>query len=331
MDLYNIPGDDHKHWRSQKFIQYVMGSTTGADTWLLRVLAEEHHLSLDERIWLCWLHTCCNCEVSAWMMFKDLDYKTISLKEVKHYWEVNRNKLVFVTDRVYVKSNNEFCNLISQFMKSTKRHPKRLLSMFDSFTELYNYLCSWRYMGRYSTELFLESLITVAKVSNLKPDSMKFDFNLGRTMTSGLLNTLYFDDLAMEFDSGLKLSESQCEFLDTELHNLYEELKVKSGLNITLSQMTPKLCSWRRLFKNQRYGTYYIDRQLHCLTLMKSHYPDREAVWDEIYAARKALFHESVLGENFGRDGIQKGRFFCWLQEGLTGFEGVDKPLWNTK
>lgn len=330
MDMYHIPGDDQKSWREHKFIQYVMGSTTGADTWLLRTLADIHKLSLDERIWLCWLHTCCNCEITAWLMYQQLNYKTLKKREAEAFWTDNRNKLVFVTDRIYVKSNNEFVGLLGKFIKHTHRQPQKILMEFDEFSDLYNELCTWRYMGRYSTELFLEAIVTVTG-QDIQPDTQEFNFDLGRTMTSGLLNTLYMDDTANAFDAGVPLDRHIKEKLIQYLPVLHKRFMKTSGLNITLSQMTPKLCSWRKLFKGQRYGTYYIDRQLKCLTQMESYHPDRKQTWEQIYSARKSLFDPSVLGELYGRKGIQPGKNHTFLQTGITGFEEVKKPLWNTK
>ena len=330
MDMYHIPSDDQKNWREHKFIQYVMGSTTGADTWLLRSLADIHKLDLDERIWLCWLHTCCNCESTAWLLYQLLDYRFIKKSEVSALWDSDRNKLVFVTDRIYVKSNNEFVNLIGKFVKHTHRQPQNLLHEFDTFSDLYNELCTWRYMGRYSTELFLEAIVTVTG-QDIQPDTQDFDFDQGRTMTSGLLNTLYLDDIANAFDNGVPLDQDTKEKLTKYLPLLHKRFMKTSGLNVTLSQLTPKLCSWRKLFKGQRYGTYYIDRQLKCLTQLESYYPNRKQVWDQIYEARRALFDPSVLGELYGRKGIQSGKNKLFLQTGFTGFEKVEKPLWNTK
>lgn len=323
-----IPGDNYPLWRTEKFIQYVMGSTTGADTWLLKTLSDMYRLSLSERIWLCWLHTCCNCEVTAWWLYHKIPKVPKSLASYERFWYKYKNRLVFVTDRVYVKSNDEFPGLVYKFQKTTQGNPVRFIQKFSSFSDLYKELCSWRYMGRYSTELFLEAIVTVSKL-DIHPDSQVFDINAGRTMTSGLLNTLGYDDIADSFDKGEVLPETACDTLQAELNELYQRFLVQTGLNLTLSQMTPKLCSWRKLFKGQRYGNYYIDRQLQCLTKMEENFPQYTALWDQIYEARKLLFPKAALGENFGRKGIQKGLNRLWVEKGITGFEGVRKPTWN--
>ena len=82
-----------------------------------------------------------------------------------------------------------------------------------------------------------------------------------------------------------------------------------------------KICSFRNLFKNARYGGFHHDRQLQVIKEYEKVLPEYEYLWKECYDLRKTMFDKRFLGELNGWNGIRKERKKLWLTTGLTGAE----------
>ena len=328
MDLYNIPGDTGGNWRRNKFVEYVVGSNNGADTVLLDEYAKLHKMNLDDRIWLAFLHGVTNAEITAIQLFHDLDYKVITPKSLAEYWEINKPKLVFITERLYVKSNNWFCILIGDFMKKCKRHPASILRLAgegtseERYYRLYKEIESWRYWGRFSTELFLEAIITVGLVEDL--DSGNIDWYQGRTMTSGILNMMYLDEEAAHFDE-LRKTENTDKLNPDLIPSMNKMLTAvtrilnKRGIVCNKAQVTPQLCSFRKMFKGS-YGAYYWDRQLGNLFSLQKGFGfagKQGQIWNDVLLSRMRSHKHNVSGIR----GIQTSKRGEWTDKGITGYE----------
>ena len=325
-DLFNIPGDTGGNWRRHKFVEYVVGSTTGIDTVFLNAYADFASLDLDERVWLAFLHSCCNAEVTAVKLYEDLDFRRIKRPQLDKYWEDNKSRLVFISDRVYVKNMNWFCSLVETFITVTKRMPyagiNKLAGKGGAYTRhdtLYKELCGWKFMGRFSTELFIEGLTNIADFDLV---NSKFSWKQARTMASGMLHILYEDEAALEFDKSNTLDPKLIPVMQDKMEDIIDEINEELDTDYSIAQIAPKLCSWRKMFKRSGYGLYYIDRQLEHWNTLAENYPD-EAIWKRVRYVRRLILPEKLRGEMNGYKGIRKEKLTDWVNKGLTGVEKV--------
>ena len=82
-----------------------------------------------------------------------------------------------------------------------------------------------------------------------------------------------------------------------------------------------KICSFRNLFKNARYGGFHHDRELEVLKQYEKDFPSYNSLWKQCYKIRLDIFPHHLLGELNGWEGIRKERKKLWLTTGKTGVE----------
>jgi exoribonuclease II len=135
---------------------------------------------------------------------------------------------------------------------------------------------------------------------------------------------MYKDNLADKFDKGL-MTSLEINKISKELNNKVLEVKQEIyktyNKEIETSMFVTKLCSFRNLFKNNRYGGYHHDRQLEYLIRYNNSFPEKKELWKKILNYRKINFKKTLLGELNGWRGVRKNRKKLWTQTGYTGVE----------
>lgn len=119
------------------------------------------------------------------------------------------------------------------------------------------------------------------------------------------------------------MTKEQKEFLNEKIAEVQAAIKYYyPEEDVGVSVVTPKICSWRNLFKGKRYGGYHHDRQLEQIKHYEACYPG-DPLWKELYKIRELTFPKTLLGEWCGWSGIRKERKTLWLREGKTGVEDI--------
>lgn len=337
-DLYNIKGDTGHPWRLHKFLE-TLQETPYADTTFLTAFVNNQHSSLDEMILLAWYHSLLYSEISAVYLLKHLDFFQLNPKTLKAFWDSKKSDLEASSFRVYVKNNDWFVPLMKTFIKKTKKQPARWFKSLvdtcidpkDRFNAIYSEVNSWKYMGRLSTEAFLWTLedLSYQGLFPWRLDSPTYYWGKGSNETSGLLNVLYLDEEANEFDKTGKLPHHLYPILDEGLVEVQKELKrLYPKQNADFKQVSPRLCSFRNLFKSNRYMGYHYDRQLSQIIKMRDSKTCKDSkLYDLCFKLRKQVFPKRFLGELNGWSGIRKERKTLFIKQGLTGCEPLKGQL----
>ena len=314
-----IPNDTGGNWRKNQLIKYI-GLFPDEIGPIMEAYFTRLHMTKDDQVWWVLLYSACYCMGTACVLFNKLDYKTLTKKELHQFWEDNKARLIFQSDRRYIKNMNQFSEIVEEFLRRSHRKPWKYLQRFitddprETYEKLYKEVSSWRYYGRFGTILFLYNLSKLLRV-NLDYD--QYDWKSGKTTTAALFNAIYEDDRADEFEKKATLSSEDIGFLDTFLGQIIRKLKTKYPEKTwTLMGVTSDLCSYRKLFKQTRYLGYYVDRQQEELLWLEERWPEFGETWEWFWKARKNLLPKEYLGEIQGHTGIQKERFKCWSERG---------------
>jgi hypothetical protein len=330
----NIPNDTGYPYRLLKYVEYHM-SVPPIEPATIIPFCKRNSLTEDECILIAWYNSMCYCAPTALFLFTCIPKPNKDL--AKRFWEYNKENLLFVSARRYVKNMDWFVPLMERFCSETENFTslsdwlKRICvgseSSEESYEKIYRYLMKWPYMGRFSVELFTdmlvhmwdENLISVAVSSN----NTEFDWEDGRNVTSGLLNMFYRDEEADLYDKTHRVTEEQKLFLNEAIKEVQAAVKYyHPEQDVGVSVITPKICSWRNLFKGKRYGGYHHDRQLEQLRHYARVYPDY-SLWGEIFSIRQQIHPRNLLGEWCGWEGVRKERKTLWIREGKTGVEDI--------
>ncbi len=322
----NIPGDNHKDFRFNKFIEYQHKAAPLDPTTLL-AYAERERLKTEDCILLCFLHSAVYCEVTAIHLFETIDWRTVTERQLEKFWREHKPNLQFNSSRRYAKNMNWFVPIMMGVMRKTQRDSRGwLLCGIDAtYESLRASVETLPYTGHFASGRFMEPLLWMAtkrlvEIDLKEPESLPW--KIGANETSGLLNVLRFDQAADEYDKTGKINpESLEDQLDRGIDRLHREIFKRYPEQIRLRCAAQgKLCSFRNLFKGRRYGGFHHDRQLENLRKYELAYPASD-LWKRLYKIRKQLFVPQLLGEVGGWDGVRKDRNKLWLTKGLTGVE----------
>lgn len=325
-----IPKDTGGMWRWNKFMEYHALGDADMNFPVLRKWADDKGLDQEERIWMSLFYSCCYCvPTTVFLMSKLPSIRTVKSKDVEEVWRLYKQQMVFQSDRKYVKNMDWFPTIVGNFVRLTKRdavgwveshidgnrHP---LAMYNAF---YKDITGWRYFGRFSAFLMIESL---AKLADVNMDADWFDWKNGNTATEGMMHILYMDKEAAEFKHNPNLSAETVKLLSDKLSLLRRQISAKyPDVSTAIVDIETSLCGFRKLFKQSRYAGYYIDRQQEEILKMQQSLPDYDfgCLWD----ARRKVFNNVFLGELNGWVGIRKELYTQWTEKGLTGVETIGK------
>lgn len=314
-----VPNDTGKNWRINKLVEYI-GTFPDEIGPLMKQYFFARKMDKDQQAWWVLLYSACYCMGTACVLERELDYRKVRRKELDEFWEVNKPKLIFQSDRRYIKNMNQFNYIAWDFLSRSKRKPWEYLSQFitddpyENYKRLYKEVSSWKYYGRFGTILFLYNL---HKLMGVPLDYNEYDWKSGKTTTSALFNAFYKDDRAEEFEAEGKLTSEELTWLDNTLSKLMRVLKKRyPDKDWTLMGVTSDLCSYRKLFKQTRYMGYYVDRQQEELLWLQERWPKYKFTWKKLWEWRSRLIDHKYLGEILGYTGIQKEKMMAWSLRG---------------
>lgn len=333
-DLYHIPGDTGKPWRFYKMIEYI-GNFPDEIGPIINAWFKANNTSNDDKVWWVFLYSACYCMGTAMLMSKMLDYNTITERQLEQFWIEHKSKLVFQSDRRYIKNMNNFTEMVKEFLSRTRGNLYGYISQFitddpeTTYNNLYNEVYSWKHYRRFGTLLFIFNLCKV--FPDIVVDSKVYDWKWGATTTSAIFNARYEDERANLFeDRKSPLSEEDIQMLDNSLQLITLALqKYKPDKNWDIIHVSSDLCSYRKLFKGKRYQGFYVDRQQEEIQVLQYMYPEYQEIWDFVWESRQKYIDPKYLGEVNGWKGIRKNRINLFLDYGYVGddpnFPGAEK------
>ena len=324
-DLYSIPGDTGKPWRFNKMVEYI-GNFPDEIGPIINAWFKQTNASDDDKVWWVFLYSTCYCMGSAMVMAKTLDYaKPLSPEALEDYWAQNKPKLIFQSDRRYIKNMNQFTHMVKEFLTRTGGKLYEYISQFvtdnpeETYRRLYEEISTWKYYGRFGTILFIFNLCKV--FPHIQVESKIYDWKTGATTTSAIFNARYEDEKANAFDAGkVTLTDKDIKILDATLQIITDELqKYKPEKKWNIIYVSSDLCSFRKLFKGVRYQGYYVDRQQEEIQILQHNFPEHLDIWQFVWVARHQNIDNKYLGEVNGWTGIRKERMKLFLEHGYVG------------
>lgn len=336
MDLYHIPGDTGENWRLNKFIEY-QHEVPSIHYRVLGEYIKKYIHNKDDAVMMCWFMSSTYNEVTCMFLQEVFDWRnttpTSVAKYCKNFWASYKDKLDFGSSRAYAKSMDWFPILMEGFIRRTRKQPYRWLKSLcnnspeENYLNVFNNINKLPYTGRFSCELFMESVLYLQKFLDVElTETSKLDWKNCSNLTSGLLNIFYLDEEANYFDKHKTLPEGITEeFLTKKLNKVQKRIsKVYPEQETDINLFVGKVCSFRNLFKASRYGGFHHDRELGVLKRYEATLPEYNWLWNRVYRLRESMFPKRLLGELNGWDGIRKERKKLWLRKGLTGVEKTD-------
>ena len=328
-----IPNDEGGDWILNKFVEY-QHEVPPVHYEIFKEYTKNKKLSLDDQIYLSWLMCNTYQEITSLLILEEVPLeKDFSIKFNTWYKE-NKHRVVLGSSKKHMAYIERLENVMYWFEETFTSTPSKVIftcmksdNPSERTEELKSFIRQCKEVGRFASDYFIETLhlLQMNGYNDLNLGSIDtVDWDDGSNLTSGLFNVLNKPDLADKFDKG-KMSKQELEDhkpeLEETLLKIKNKINQKYDSNIDSVHFVPKLCSFRNLWKSNRYGGFHHDRQLGVLNKYLEVYPSKKELFEFIFKIRKEKFKSCLLGELNGWKGIRTERKKLWVKEGLTGIE----------
>ena len=322
-DMYHIPHDDGSTYRLEKFVEYQR-EVPSIHYRFLGEWIKRNMYGRDRAVNMCWYMSVTYNEITC-VLLDHLDAN----ETYKWVWETYGDVLKFGSARKHVRLNGRFVLLMEQWKAATQNEPYEWLKRLESsdpkqtLRNIHNALCSMREVGRFASDLFIECVSYIQDYLDIKVgEPEELDWINCANLTSGTYNIFYEDERAARFDKTKQIAPEEYPILTEYLAEIQREIHATYPQQAyTIYSFVGKICSFRNLFKAQRYGGFHHDRELGWINEYKEQLPEYSLLWQKCLYLRREIFPHRLLGELNGWQGIRKERKRLWLDKGLTGVE----------
>ena len=252
----------------------------------LKYLADRYELNIEQRYWIAFLYGTCYSAVTTFYMYNEFpDYECINIPRIKDWWNKNKHRTIFQTDRLRIKSNNQFVDSVISYKKLC-RNNQQLYFKSKSWQEIYKKILRIKYFGRFSLFNYLDVLNAITDV-NLKPTYL--NMAEAESCRNGVAYAIERLDL-MNHHSKRKLNQKEMLYLH---NNFLLILKNNSG---NIFQIETTLCAYKKYKLGKRYVGYYIERMRQEIEKIQKLVPEG-VYWNVLWEFRKETFNKKYLKE----------------------------------
>lgn len=324
-DLYHIPHDDGETYRLRKFVEY-QHEVPSIHYRFMGEWIKAHGYDLSRALDMCWYMSVTYNEITCILLDQMIEVEKMKPDEL---WKWYKPVLDFGSARKYAKNNDWFVPLMQGWEEMTPRGglewllSHRKSSPVETYASIQKQLRGLKFVGRFATDLFMESVCYLQDYLGVSmKEPLVLDWKNCANLTSGIFNIFYEDEKANAYDKTGTLNKEDIPYLTEKLEVIQQAIRdTYPEQDADITMFIGKICSFRNLFKNARYGGFHHDRELGVIHAYEASLPQYYGIYKECYELRKKIFPDRFLGELHGWTGIRKERKKMWLKTGLTGAE----------
>ena len=281
----------------------------------LEYVSNRFELNIEQRFWLAFLYSTCYSGATTFYLYNEFpDFEQISLKRINLWWNANKHKTLFQSDRRWIKSRNEFPQMVKSYRETVKSMApsqylfyQKLKGTTNSqwYQNAYQAASGIYGMGRFGLFIYLEAVARIGQI-NMEPRGL--DLKNSESSRNGLCYALGLNQMITGKETGrAKLSDKEIKYLDTQFKVL--ESKVKKADSSGLSNVwniETSLCAFKKYMRtlvypdtpknHRRYLGYYLDRQADEISVMQQNV-DKGVCWDVLWQYRQESLDKTYLKE----------------------------------
>lgn len=260
---------------------------------MLRYICKRFELNVEQRYWLAFLYATCYCGPTVYYIYNEFpDYENVDIGRLERWWSANRSKLLFQTDRQWVRSRNQFCEMFLSYKKwlggltqQQKFYSLKTSNPYETYGEVWKEASKVYQMGRFALFLWLEAIHVVTEFP-MKPKFM--DLKEAESCRNGVAFAIGREDLMLHGKEG-KLSPQEMFFLQQKYEQIVQRLIKEDQRNDVWNTETT-LCAYKKYMLGKRYIGFYLNRQCEEIEKMQANVTsgvDWSVLWDyrrETYA-----------------------------------------------
>lgn len=316
--MYSIPGDNYIDFRLQKYAEYCGEKLrhNDGDFYPLKLFCKSN--DPNERVWVSFLYsTCYSAQTTALLLRVFPNIESAEEQRLKDFWKTYKDKLIFQSDRRYVKIMDRFVPIVISYKSKIGNNQQiDILQslMKKSQAAVYNWFSSIYYCGRFSTLLFLEAIYDLLGYGTLLYERY-LDWGSCKTCAQGICVICYNDKLADELHDRTP-TKQEIIWLESMLKAIIQYTESYLGTSLNFADAVGYCCGYFKLYKGTRYLEFYTDRRLEELRHYQKQLPEYNDLWDKLFQIRIERVPHEILGELNGWNGIRKERLKRFLTYG---------------
>lgn len=266
---------------------------------MLRYLCNRFELNMEQRYWLAFLYATCYCGPTVYYIYNEFpDFETVDIGRLERWWAANRKRLVFQTDRQWVRSRNQFCDMYRSYVDHILpcTQEERFTTFkgkdrYETYDRAWAAMSQCYQMGRFAMFLYLEAVHVVTDFP-MRPKTM--DLREAESCRNGLAFAIGRPDLNTH-RNGKKLTKAESGLLQREFDKLVHSLEEEDDAN-SVWNIETTLCAYKKYHMGKRWPGYYLDRQHDEIVKMQKLVPEG-VCWDVLWDYRKETYVEEHLKE----------------------------------
>ena len=273
---------------------------------MLRYICERYELNTEQRYWLAYIYSTCYCGATTFFIYNEFpDWENVDFDRADRWWKLNREKVLFQTDRRWVRSRNQWVEMLrsythslhplSQEMWMRSREVPR--DPYTTYQQVSIDASQWYQMGRFGLWLYTEAVHVVTGFP-MEPPSM--NVREAQSCRNGLALAIGRPDLSNHED-GHQIKQTDMKMLQVALDAGLRALKQLDPAN-NMWNMETTLCAYKKYHLGKRWAGYYIDRQHDEIAHLQSHVTEG-VDWSVLWEYRAETFRPEHLKEAHGRNG----------------------------
>lgn len=266
---------------------------------MLRYLSNRFELNVEQRYWIAFLYATCYCGPTTYYIYNEFpDFENVDVARLQRWWDSNKQRLMFQTDRRWIRSRNQFVDVFLSYRQRVGRlTQEQLFRTFRTPDHRSTYERAWAEMsqiyqfGRFAMFLYLEAVNAVTEFP-MRPPGM--DMREAESCRNGLAFAIGRPDLST-YQTEKKLSSYEHAYLQSQFKNLVAKFE-RDDLRNTVWNIETTLCAYKKYRYGKRWVGYYLDRQADEISTMQAAVPNG-VNWSVLWQYRAETYRKKHLKE----------------------------------
>jgi len=249
----------------------------------LEYLANRFELNMSQRYWIAFLYGTNYCATTTFLIYNEFpDFEGVDLGRLNKWWKKWKKNLIFQTDRLRIKTNDQFIPSFISYREQTRGNQEAYFRNTRNWQDCYKKITAIRNFGRFSTFNYLDVL---NRITDTKWHPTYLNMMEAESCRNGLCYAIgkpEWVNKPLNKQTALILHNSFLDFLKKYDGNVY--------------QIETTLCAYKKYRWGKRWVGYYIERMRKEIVKMESDFPDGIA-WETLWQFREETFPKKYLLE----------------------------------
>ena len=288
----------------KQYIQYHIDSSRCRDidpaNDTLRYICNRFELNLEQRYWLAFLYACTYSPTTTYYIYNEFpDFENVDVNRLQRWWDSKKSALIFQTDRLRVKTSNQFVNSFKSYREligygtqddffsslCTGNNDSNYDKVYKATGDIYTF-------GRFTLFIYLEMLHVL---TDLPIEPTILDLSEAESCRNGVVYAFNRRNLNTH-GTDKKLTKQEILLLQNDFSEIMEMVQLLDIEHKSIWNVETTLCAYKKYRLGKRYVGFYIERAGKEIEKMQQ--AITEGVdWTPLCEFRKETYNHSLLKE----------------------------------